>query len=76
MERYIVTVLPGGRITIPAPVRRDLDLHAGDTLVWWWEGREVHFRKKTEADEIATDANDPVIKEVSASFADREAKEK
>lgn len=66
MERYIVTVLPGGRITIPAKIRRDLNLHPGDTLVWWWEGREVHFRKETEADEIKTDSSVQVATEESA----------
>lgn len=63
MGRDIVSVLPGGRITIPAKIRRDLDLHPGDTLVWWWEGQEVHFRKKTEAEKITPDSSDPVAKE-------------
>ena len=61
MDSYVVTVLPGGRITIPAAIRKELDLHPGDTLVYWREGREVYLRK-TKADEpasIAADADDP-----------------
>lgn len=45
MDRYVVTVLPGGRITIPATIRKELDLHPGDTLIWWRQGGAIHLRK-------------------------------
>jgi AbrB family looped-hinge helix DNA binding protein len=45
MDSYVVTILPGGRITIPAAVRKDLDLHPGDTVEYWREGRDVYLRK-------------------------------
>lgn len=73
MERYTVTVLPGGRITIPAAIRRDLDLHPGDALVWWEKGHEVHFRK-ADPGEIAPDTSHPIIGEASAPKADRTAR--
>ncbi len=45
MDHHVVTILPGGRITIPAAIRRSLDLQPGDALVWYMQGRELHFRK-------------------------------
>lgn len=54
MERYVVTVLPGGRITIPTAIRRSLELQPGDALIWWWEGRELRFRK-AQSDKVICD---------------------
>jgi len=45
MDSYIVTILPGGRITIPAAIRKNLDLRPGDALIWFEQDRELHFRK-------------------------------
>lgn len=60
MDSYVVTILPGGRITIPVAIRKDLDLNPGDTLEYWRDGHEVYFRK-AEADEpasVGTDTDD------------------
>lgn len=64
MDRYSVTVLPGGRITIPAAIRRNLDLQAGDSLIWWREGRELRFRK-ARLDEIASSDDHPSDRETA-----------
>ena len=61
MGSYVVTILPGGRITIPVAIRKDLDLHPGDTLVYWREGREIHFRKADEAASMPVNDDDPGI---------------
>lgn len=45
MDRHVVTVLPGGRITIPAAIRKELDLRPGDTLIWWRQDGAIHLRK-------------------------------
>lgn len=45
MDRYIVTILPGGRITIPAAIRKSLDLQPGDALIWFQQDGELRFRK-------------------------------
>lgn len=55
MDTYVVRILPGGRITIPAAIRRMLDLHPGDSLVWLEQGGEIHIRK-AEPSEIASGA--------------------
>lgn len=51
MNSYAVTILPGGRITIPAEVRKHLGLQPGDWMVWWHEGTELHLRK-ARTDEV------------------------
>ncbi len=45
---YEMKVSEGGRVVIPAPIRRSLDLSEGDTVVWDIQNGEVHLstRKK------------------------------
>jgi AbrB family looped-hinge helix DNA binding protein len=65
MDSYVVTILPGGRITIPAAIRKNLNLHPGDTLEYWRDGREVYLRKAAADDPAAkaADADDPRVAE-------------
>jgi AbrB family looped-hinge helix DNA binding protein len=60
LDRYVITILPGGRITIPAAIRRSLDLQTGDVLIWYMHNRELHFRKAKphEADALSAGADD------------------
>lgn len=50
MEHFPVTVLPGGRITIPAKIRKHLNLQPGDTLIWSSRDGAIHFRKVEPGD--------------------------
>jgi AbrB family looped-hinge helix DNA binding protein len=45
---YEMKISEGGRVVIPAPIRRSLDLNEGDTVVWDILNGEVHLstRKK------------------------------
>ena len=45
---YEMKVSEGGRVVIPAPIRRSLELNEGDTVVWDILNGEVHrsTRKK------------------------------
>ena len=45
---YEMKVSEGGRVVIPAPIRRSLELNEGDTVVWDILNGEVHLstRKK------------------------------
>lgn len=45
---YEMKVSEGGRVVIPAAIRRSLDLNEGDTVVWDMHNGEVHLstRKK------------------------------
>lgn len=45
---YATKVSKGGRVVIPAPIRRSLDLNEGDTVLWDTLKGEVHLsgRKK------------------------------
>jgi AbrB family looped-hinge helix DNA binding protein len=45
---YEMKVSEGGRVVIPAPIRRSLGLNEGDTVVWDLLDGEVHLstRKK------------------------------
>jgi AbrB family looped-hinge helix DNA binding protein len=45
---YEMKVSEGGRVVIPAPIRRSLELSDGDTVVWDMHNGEVHLstRKK------------------------------
>jgi AbrB family looped-hinge helix DNA binding protein len=45
VDRYNVTILPGGRITIPAAIRKSLDIQTGDALIWFLQDGELHVRK-------------------------------
>lgn len=40
-ENYILNVGPQGRIVIPAPIRKSLDLKAGDRVVGILEGDKI-----------------------------------
>lgn len=61
MNRYIVTVHQGGRFTLPAAIRRELDLHPGDSVVWIERDGEILFRKARpdEFADVGTDAVRP-----------------
>jgi AbrB family looped-hinge helix DNA binding protein len=63
MGSYVVTILPGGRITIPLAIRKELDLHPGDTLVYWLEGRKVYLRKVAELASLPVNNDDPEVKD-------------
>ena len=45
---YEMKISEGGRVVIPAPIRRSLELNEGDTVVWDIINGEVHLstRKK------------------------------
>lgn len=45
---YEMKVSEGGRVVIPAPIRRSLDLSEGDTVVWDLHNGDVYLstRKK------------------------------
>ncbi len=58
--------------TIPAEVRRVLDLHAGEVIAFDIEGDEVHLRKATPVDLEFAEALSETLSEWS-SEADEEA---
>lgn len=70
MERYTGTVLPGGRITIPATIRRNLHLRPGDSLIWWEEDGELRFRKAAPG-EVAPFDEHPTAVEARTSDNER-----
>lgn len=74
MDSYTVNILPGGRITIPAAIRRSLDLHPGDALIWWLENRELHFRK-APPDEVVPHNEPPTTAETSSADIERTPEE-
>jgi AbrB family looped-hinge helix DNA binding protein len=41
MTEYFSTITRNGQVTIPAEIRRALDLKVGDIVVWRQEGNEV-----------------------------------
>lgn len=43
---YSMKVSEGGRVVIPAPVRRALDLHEGDVVVWDLQDGDVRLSTK------------------------------
>ncbi|HWV34889.1 MAG TPA: AbrB/MazE/SpoVT family DNA-binding domain-containing protein [Thermomicrobiales bacterium] len=59
MKWHAVTVLPGGRITIPADIRKSLDLQSGDTLTWSIDNGTIHFRKKPDDKADVPDTQKP-----------------
>lgn len=56
MKRYEVMVHPGGRITVPATIRRNHDLQPGDVVIWFEQDDHLCFRK-ARPDELAADDN-------------------
>lgn len=52
MKRYEVIVHPGGRITVPAAIRRNHDLQPGDVVTWFEQDGHLCFRK-ARPDELA-----------------------
>ena len=71
MDSYVVTILPGGRITIPAAIRRQLDLHPGETLIWRKQDGEIHLRK-AEPDELVSGDEDTNSMHLTESNIDSE----
>ena len=47
MKRHSVKLHPGGRITVPAAIRRAHDLLPGDMVIWFEQNGELCFRKAT-----------------------------
>ncbi len=56
MKRYEVMVHPGGRITVPAAIRRHHDLQPGDVVIWFEQDDHLCFRKARPG-ELAADDN-------------------
>ncbi|MBA2693429.1 MAG: AbrB/MazE/SpoVT family DNA-binding domain-containing protein [Rubrobacter sp.] len=48
VERTQISVGPQGRVVIPAKMRRELGIEAGDTLVARVEGARIVFEKHSE----------------------------
>jgi AbrB family looped-hinge helix DNA binding protein len=57
VNTYVVTILPGGRITIPVAMRRSLGLRPGDTVLWWKQDGEIHLRKAEQGEIHSSDVD-------------------
>lgn len=71
MKRYDVTLHRGGRITIPAEIRQDLQLRSGDSVIWFEKDGQLCFRK-AGSDERG-ERSDQVIAGETTGSKDREA---
>jgi AbrB family looped-hinge helix DNA binding protein len=70
MRPLISTLSAKGQTTIPARVRRELDIKAGDTIAYEMAGNSVHIRKTTPLDIEWAKAVEATLTEWSADDDD------